>query len=266
VRIFVTDSFQFVSVINRVLIYVCGCTRLGLLRAKLHEFPESFLLVLAAGVARTTAKMCEQELSAVWHGLAKMEGKWDRFPRELQDAMKGCLQRTCEGNGMSDAQGLACTVYSLGLLGATWEALPPSLCQYIVRTSEHDPLVDQTLSNTLYGLGLMGISWDKLDSKLKTTLMSYLDSSNAFLEDVPQHVSNSCWALSKMDATWKDLPTTKLVSAFKRCYAQMSTQEVTNMLYGLAMMDASWSDLDSATINSLENSVVRAFSSASYQV
>jgi hypothetical protein len=210
-------------------------------------------VALDQGLLRLADQMHEQEISSYLYGLAKMEMRWSDLSLTGQETVKsriatlGTMSHVC----------LACMVYSLGMLGAQVGSLPAEVCRHVVSSARQSPLTDQTLSNTLYGLSLMGAEWDTLSTDLRDTLLASLASPTAFLHDTPQHVTNTLWALGKMDATWLQLPGEALTAALLRCVDQCGPQELANAVYGLAIMDVPWSSLSVETVRALEKALLR---------
>jgi hypothetical protein len=233
-----------------------------MLRTKHDVLPEGAKEALAQVFVRLSGDMLEQELCSCLHGLAKMEARWGDLPKTLQRAVFACITRLVSMNSVC----LGCTIYSLGMLGARWESLPPEIAQHIVRTARARPLVDQTLSNALYGMSLMGAEWDTMDAALRETLLSNLAHPEAFRGDNPQHMSNSLWSLGKMDATWLHLPGDRLSAALLRCMDRLSRQELANAVYGLAIVDVPWSALGLDVIKAIEKSVLVHVGSMTVQV
>lgn len=116
---------------------------------------------------------------------------------------------------------------------------------------------DQTLSNTIYGLGLLGVQWATLESEFRDVLVMALKEEAAFGRDVSQHISNSLWALAKMDADWNDMPNVQLEEAFNRCVHSLSAQEICNSIYGFAILDAAWTDLSLLTKRTIVDALKR---------
>ena len=105
-----------------------------------------------------------------------------------------------------------------------------------------------------------------------------------FSEDVPQHIANSLWGLSKMvimlfmllllllllliiqDASWTEMPSKNLEEAFCRCESKYGSQELSNCIYGIALLDASWNSLDRETKIALHRSLKRLAKSMTVQV
>jgi hypothetical protein len=223
-----------------------------MLRCKHESLAEESKTALAQAFVRVSGEIQEQELCSCLHGLAKMEARWDDLPSAVHRAVFSCITRLVSMNSVC----LGCTVYSLGMLGARWESLPPEIAQHIVRTARARPLADQTLSNALYGMSLMGAEWDSMDAALRETLLSNLAHPEAFRADNPQHMSNSLWSLGKMDATWLQLPGDSLAAALLRCMGRLSRQELANAIYGLAIVDVPWSALSLEVVKAIEKAVL----------
>jgi len=136
--------------------------------------------------------------------------------------------------------------------------LPDETKACIIRATQRHVMEDQTISNVLYGLYLMGARWSKLEPVLRSTLLASLHSPSVFYEDVPQHVSNSLFALSKMDCPWSELPSEQIQEAFVRCSGSMSPQETSNSIYGMNAMGAAWMQFLPATRKALANAIIAA--------
>jgi len=131
----------------------------------------------------------------------------------------------------------------LGCLGALWDDLPRAFSQHITKAASIRPLTDQQFSNTLYGLSLMQAKWVNFHPSLRNVLLNNLAEKNVFSENIPQHVSNSIWALSKMDSPWIEMPIENIEKSIIRCCNRFSHQELSNTIYGIAQMEAIWSEI-----------------------
>jgi len=150
---------------------------------------------------------------------------------------------------------VACSAYSLGCLGAHWDDLPRAFSHHITKAATIKPLTDQQFSNTLYGLSLMQAKWVGFHSSLREALLNNLAEETVFQENIPQHVSNSIWALSKMDAPWSEMPIENIQRSVIRCSERFSHQELANTIYGIAQMEAIWSEISLDVALSLEISL-----------
>jgi len=225
---------------------------LGLLRADFHRLPPAAVDAITDNFCRVSSAMNEQEVCSSLHGLAKMEARWDTMSDKLQTAvLDGATNLSSIG-----CLCLACTIYSLGLLGAKWSELPPDISRHIILTAQSRPLTDQTLSNTMYGLSLMQAEWDTIDSELKEVLLENLARPHSLGADIPQHVANILWALGKMDATWRQLPGDNLQTSLLRCVGSFKHQESANVIYGLAIVDVPWAELHLEVNLAIEKSIV----------
>lgn len=233
-----------------------------MLKASASDLTTELRHAIEAALVRLSDRLQEQELSSFLYGLVKLEQRWD----ELSPHVRESLGRRIVGLGAMSHVCLACTVYSLGMLGAPLTSLPQDVPDLIAQAARALPLTDQTLSNTLYGLSLMGAEWDTLPAELRDRLLTDLASPSAFLVDTPQHVSNSIWALGKMDATWALLPGEALITALLRCVDRCSPQELANTVYGLAIMDVPWGALSAEAVTALEKALVRLVGRMGVQV
>lgn len=239
-----------------------GPNRLGSVRAEFDHLPPSLGAALTSAYVRVLPLINEQEVCSCLHGLAKMNASWDHLPENLRTAL---LDSTTALSNLGSLC-LACTIYSLGLLGARWETLPPQISAHIVRTAESKPLSDQTLSNTLYGLSLMGADWELVEPSLRKALLRDLARPTALNADHSQHISNILWSLGKMDATWRYLPGANLEQCMQRCIHRASHQEISNMIYGMAKVDVSWAELSLDTIKAVEATILKNIPSMTVQV
>ena len=235
---------------------------MGLLRANYEALPQFVKEALSVNFQRLRGQLNEPEVCSSLHGLAKTEARWDLLPLQLQAALLG----SAVGLESMDPVGLACAIYSLGLLGAKWDHLPPGIAQHLVSSSRALPLTDRALSNVIYGLSLMQAEWDTLQPDVKAALVHDLARPAALARDNPQHVSNILWALGKMDATWKQLPGSNILTALRRCADAQSHQETANAMYGLAIVDVAWAELDLPVIVALERAVLRNIALMTIQV
>lgn len=240
---------------------VCS-SRLGSLRAEFDHLPPTAVTALTSSYLRVSPWINEQEVCSCLHGLAKMNAQWSHLPEGLRTVLLSSAVALSELGSLC----LACTIYSLGLLGARWEALPPQIGAHIVRTAQSRPLSDQTLSNTLYGLSLMGADWELVDPALRSAILSDLARPSVLSADHPQHIANTLWALGKMDATWRHLPGANLERCLLRCIDRASHQEMSNMIYGLAKVDVSWAELSLETIKAMEVAILKNIASVTVQV
>lgn len=217
---------------------------------------------MTSAYLRVKPNLNEQEVCSCLHGLAKMNASWEHLPENLRTALLDSAVALSELGSLC----LACTIYSLGLLGARWETLPPQIAAHIVRTADGKPLCDQTLSNTLYGLSLMGADWEVVDPVLRGVLLRDLGRPTVLSADLPQHISNILWSLGKMDASWRHLPGANLERCMLRCIDRARHQEVSNMIYGLAKVDASWTELSLATVRAIEATILKNIATMTVQV
>jgi hypothetical protein len=118
-----------------------------------------------------------------------MGAKWETISPRLKD----CILNSMLSQGEVGDLCLACSVYALGLMGATWEGLPEQLKAQMTASSEKLVLQDQMYSNVIYGLSLLGVNWDSLDPMFKNSLLRADDST--FSQNVPQHISNTIWVI-----------------------------------------------------------------------
>ena len=229
---------------------------LGLLRAdydrlspRLRDTLTKIVVAGIKGMAETGKKVegrveaiNEQEVCSTLHGFAKMDAKWDVMPQELK---VGLLEMTAQLAEMGSLC-LACTAYSLGIMGCSWDYIPPRIRSLLADSAGNAPLEDQTISNVIYGLSLLGVSWRDMKSGLKNILLASLARDECFHTSSPscsQHVCNTIWGLAKLDANWDWLPQNVLVDTFVGCANIVNGQETANAFYGLAVMDASWESM-----------------------
>jgi hypothetical protein len=121
---------------------------------------------------------------------------------------------------------LACSIYSLGLLGATWDDLPNRIKDCFMQSAKLRHMQDQTISNVIYGLGLLKVNWDELDKEFRDVLLENLGRIEAFQGNVPQHISNTLWGSAKMDASWSQMPMENLQDAIVKGASMMSPQVI----------------------------------------
>lgn len=217
---------------------------LGLMKADYHSFDDSFLAALESNYQRIMPLMNQQEMSSAMHGFAKMSASWSKMHGDLKQALLASILR--QSDGLTSIS-LACCVYSLGLMGASWERLPAKIKDTFRMSMEGKSLRDQTISNVVYGMSLLQVEWALLTPEFRTVLCETLAQSDAFKDDIPQHISNVIWGLSKMDAAWDEVPMTELIEACSRVAGVLGPQEVSNIVYGFAELDLSWSDLSNDT-------------------
>jgi hypothetical protein len=66
---------------------------------------------------------------------------------------------------------LACTVYSMGVLGVPWQELPREVQAQVSRTATGVTMRDQTMANVVYGLALMDADISKLDAPFREAIL-----------------------------------------------------------------------------------------------
>lgn len=121
------------------------------------------------------------------HGFAKMSARWD----DLSDAMRRSMLVSIASLASVGALCLACTIYSLGMLGATWDRLPYKIRECFMNAANQRNMQDQTISNVVYGLSLLKASWATLEPEFRDVLLLNLAQEDAFLADVSQVTSSS---------------------------------------------------------------------------
>ena len=107
------------------------------MKADIKDLPEDVEWALIMAFRRVVMLMNDQEVCSTLHGFAKMNCQWD----SMHDDLKQCIL-LCVGLGDSDKEGsrslcLACSIYSLGLLGADWNELPAQVQESDVITFAH---------------------------------------------------------------------------------------------------------------------------------
>lgn len=129
--------------------------------------------------------MNEQEVCSTLHGFAKMSGKWD----DLTDGMRRSMLVSIASLASVGALCLACTIYSLGMLGASWDRLPNKIRESIMNAANKRNMQDQTISNVIYGLSLLKASWATLEPEFREVLALHLAAEDAFSADISQVAS-----------------------------------------------------------------------------
>ena len=130
--------------------------------------------------------MNEQEVCSTLHGFAKMSTNWD----ELSDAMRRSMLVSIASLSSVGALCLACTIYSLGMLGATWDRLPLRIRESMMTSAGQRHMQDQTISNVIYGLSMLKASWATLEPEFREVLLKNLAAEDAFLADISQVLSH----------------------------------------------------------------------------
>jgi hypothetical protein len=131
---------------------------------------------------RMKSIMNEQEVCSTMHGFAKMSARWD----DLSDVMRRSMLVSIASLASVGALCLACTIYSLGMLGATWDRLPYKIRECFMNAANQRNMQDQTISNVVYGLSLLKASWATLEPEFRDVLLLNLAQEDAFLADVSQ--------------------------------------------------------------------------------
>ena len=131
--------------------------------------------------------MNEQEVCSTLHGFAKMSTRWD----ELSDGMRRSMLVSIASLSSVGALCLACSIYSLGMLGATWDRLPHKIRESFMLSATQRRMQDQTISNVIYGLSLLKASWATLEPEFRDVLLKNLAEKDAFIADISQ-VSTYC--------------------------------------------------------------------------
>ena len=159
---------------------------LGLLRAEYHDLPTELTNELTYNLERVATQnrdmLNEQEVCATLHGFAKMNARWPDLSEELRQVILGCVDNLAEMGVLC----LACSMYSLGVLGAQWSRLPHKTRALLLNASTKTRLVDQSIANIVYGLSLLDAKWDKLEPQWKSCILGALVEPDVFDEDVPQ--------------------------------------------------------------------------------
>jgi hypothetical protein len=248
---------------------------LGMLKTEYSELPLEVVDALAASLSRVMTRMNDQEVCSTLHGFAKMNASWDgeetekngsgsaRLMPELRKSMLVCIASLAEIGALC----LACTVYSLGMLGATWERLPARIRYALMLAAKSCSLRDQTISNVIYGLSLLKVQWASLDTEFRDILLDSMSQKDAYAKDTSsQHIANTIWGLAKMDASWDHLQgQDRLMGAFVRACQSFSAQEASNSIYGLAVMDAPWNSLSAGAKVALAQALERTAGSMTHQ-
>ena len=237
---------------------------LGMLGAQLAELPRLVGEAIMLAFQKVCRELNEQEVCSIMYGFAYMGANWVAMPEVLRRSMLVSIANLDKVDNVC----LACTIYTLGLLGARWEQLPLRLREILCRTAERTDLRDQVLSNILYGLALMEVSWLDLEEGLRSKLLATFqdkvaeDIFSSSSRDFPQHLSNSLWGLAKMQVPLALLPADKLEEFVRKGEAgggnsSFKPQEITNTIYSLTLMDAKWRDLAVETRLALRDSIIR---------
>jgi hypothetical protein len=226
---------------------------LGLMRANYDSLPPQAIEALDVHYDRMKLIMNEQEVCSTLHGFAKMSAKWD----DISDSMRRSMLVSIASLLSVGSLCLACSVYSLGMLGATWDRLPNKIRESFQESANARRMQDQTISNVVYGLSLLKTSWATIEDEFREVLLDNLAQSDAFKGDVSQHISNTLWGLAKMDASWGLVPSANLEDALNRVADQLSPQETSNALYGLAVLDTPWNSLSIETHRTLHSALTR---------
>jgi hypothetical protein len=184
----------------------------------------------------------------------KGPGLWQRTPDNLRKAFYSSFTRIDLNTDLT----LGCITYSLGLLNAIWEHIPLKIKESITDAIEGTNLLGQRMSNVMYGLSLTKCEWNDFKESTKQALLRNLANPNLFVdEDIGQHISNTLWALSKMEVTWGILPGRELEESIVRCAKAMNTQELSNSVYALAIMGAQWLELMPSTRQIIRDTIYR---------
>ena len=126
--------------------------------------------------------MNEQEVCSTLHGYAKMSAKWDY----LSDNMRKNMLISIASLASVGALCLACSIYSLGTLGASWDRLPTRIRELFMITAGQRMMTDQTISNVIYGLSLLKAPWAALEPEFRDVLINSLAQKDAFSADISQ--------------------------------------------------------------------------------
>eukprot|EP01041_Mallomonas_annulata_P011850 gene11850-24840_t len=212
---------------------------LGIMRAEFILLNKTLIVALILNFNRMMTNMNQQELCSTLHGYAKMGLQWNTAPEYLTKTIISAIIQKADLEELC----LACSVYSLGQMGASWDSLPNEIRYVFTKSSKDGVLFDQTMSNLVYGLSTLNAQWATIEPEFRDTIVRNLANPMVFSQDVPQHISNTLYGLGKMDALWELLPIEQLTNAMIRCKNTLGSQEISNIIYGIAIMDSSWKEI-----------------------
>eukprot|EP01038_Epipyxis_sp_PR26KG_P013231 gene13231-17731_t len=226
---------------------------LGLLKVDYNKILPTTKESLESIFKRYSMNMNEQEICSTLNGFAKMNATYNEISPDLVKTILICVTNQQEIARLC----LACTVYSLGVLGFNWNDLPYHVRNMISKSCCSQPLREQIIANIIYGLCQLEAKWFDFDHEMRTALIENIENKESFLLGIPQHTANVILGLGKMDAYWYDMiPAMKnLEEAFVRCHKKMNEQEISNVIYGFTIMDVSWNDLNVQTQIALKNTL-----------
>jgi hypothetical protein len=155
---------------------------LGMLKATHEELSYELREALVVSLGRVMTVMNDQEVCSTLHGYAKMGAVWTDLPAQQRTVVFVAIASVAQVGELC----LACSLYSLGLMGATWETIPGRIRHIFMRAAAREELKDQTISNVVYGLSLLKASWAGLEEDFRAVIASNLGAPDAFGHDVPQ--------------------------------------------------------------------------------
>jgi hypothetical protein len=211
-----------------------------------EEFTEDNIKRIDTKLAQLQTVLGEKELTSLCYGFAKMGTTWQKLPKNFQKLLFTLPSNTANFENIS-ALGLTNAIYTLGVFELDWKELPIDLRDYLMDNLLTSDLNGSFLANVIYGFGLLGVDWYEVPENVRNLVCEILMKPNVMESEKPQHISMTLWGLSKMKATWDDLPGKHIEIAFRDGLPFMLMEEFGMSLYGLAMLDVSWSALDYPT-------------------
>ena len=120
------------------------------------------------------------------------------------------------------------------------------ICDFLLEkfNEKRSILTASDLSLLLLGLARLGVKW-RPGSNGKTFLSS-LGHLASYMDD--QQLSNSVWALGKIDVTWDRIDSKArraLIESIKKSAPKMTAQGIANTIHGLSNIRTKWSNLPS---------------------
>ena len=101
------------------------------MRADYNQLPRRATKTLEDNYSRVKLIMNEQEVCSTLHGIAKMNAGWLTIGDEVRRTILISIASLTSVGALC----LACTIYSLGLMGATWEELPEKIRESFMQSA-----------------------------------------------------------------------------------------------------------------------------------
>lgn len=159
------------------LCLACSVFALGQFAAPWDELPDSLRQLLCESAEKVALR--DQILSNVVHGLSCMKASWSKIGGKMRKVL---VQSLASKNvfGVEISQHVANTIWGLGKMGASWQALPQqNLLTAYINCSEF--CLEQENTNILYGLAVMGAIYKNLPTAVHVAISKAVARTSKYL-------------------------------------------------------------------------------------